>query len=315
MIPPIQFRPYFKPVIWGGQRIASYKGVDVPADNVGESWEISSVPDYVSEVADGPYKGKTLTELINLLGEDLVGSENFKRHGNVFPLLIKFIDASDDLSLQVHPGDELAERRHNCCGKTELWDVIETAPDAKMYVGLTHEITPEEYTRRIADKSIMDVIAVHDSKPGDVYFLPAGCIHAIGAGNLVVEIQQTSDVTYRIYDYERQDNTGAPRKLHTDLAREAIDYVPSSRYKSRITGELLVDCPYYIVHRLQLQNEVRKLPRNRDSFTVVVCLHGEAEITYPGGKMTLSQGSTVLFPSVMTDIKAGGEATILSIQS
>ncbi|MCM1310177.1 MAG: class I mannose-6-phosphate isomerase [Bacteroides sp.] len=312
MIQPVRFTPYLKTVIWGGNKIAQYKGLDTDQKNIGESWEVSAIPNHVSVVADGPYKGKTLTELINLLGAELVGEENFKKYGSTFPLLIKIIDANENLSVQVHPDDDLALKRHNAPGKTEMWNIIASKPDAKVYVGLSRQITPEEYAQRVADNTIMDAVAQYDTAPGDVFFLPAGRIHAIGAGNLLAEIQQTSDITYRIYDYERRDSDGNTRELHTDLAREAIDYTVSPTNKINPTGSLLADCEYFIVHRI---TEGGALPHIRDSFTVVMCLSGEAEIGYPGGSLTIRQGQTYIFPASMRQLAATPGATLLSIQS
>lgn len=313
MIHPFIFTPYLKPVIWGGNKIAKYKGIQTDTKNIGESWEVSAIPNHVSVVAQGPYKGKTLTELINLFGEELVGAENFKKYGNQFPLLIKFIDAADNLSIQVHPNDNLARKRHNSIGKTELWNIISAEPGAKIYVGLSRRITPDEYNQLAASNSIMDVVAKHDSNPGDVYFLPPGRIHAIGAGNLLVEIQQSSDITYRIYDYNRRDHDGNLRELHTDLAREAIDYNIYPAYKSAQTDNaLLADCPYFVAHRITNQGP---LPHTRDSFTAVICLEGQAVINYSGGQVSIKQGQTYLFPASLKNLNATPGATLLSVQA
>ena len=191
----LHFAPYLKSVIWGGERIAPFKGIATDQTCIGESWEISAVPGHVSVVDRGPLKGKKLTELINEYDAELVGEAIYRQFGVNFPLLIKLIDACDDLSVQVHPDDALAQKRHHCPGKTEMWHVIDTAPGAKIYVGLKEKTTPEDYERRVADNSIMDVIAAYDSAPGDTFFLPAGRIHAIGAGKLLAELQETSDIT------------------------------------------------------------------------------------------------------------------------
>lgn len=210
---PLHFSPYLKSVIWGGEAIAPFKGIVTDQKSIGESWEISAVPGKVSVVDRGTFKGKSFTELIEEFGPALVGGKVYETYGKNFPLLIKIIDAKDNLSVQVHPDDELAEKRHHCPGKTEMWHIIDTAPGAKIYVGLKQSITPDEYEHRVADNTIMDVIDSYDSAPGDTFFLPAGRIHAIGAGNLLAEIQETSDITYRIYDYDRRDADGNPRLL------------------------------------------------------------------------------------------------------
>lgn len=316
----LHFTPYLKSVIWGGDRIAPYKGIPAEGSSIGESWEISAVPGHVSVVDRGPLAGKTLTELIGEYGAELVGKDIFKRFGNKFPLLIKFIDAHADLSVQVHPDDRLAGERHNCPGKTELWHIIATAPDAKIYVGFKKSITPDEYERHVSDHTIMDVISSYDSAPGDTFFLPAGRIHAIGAGNLLAEIQQTSDITYRIYDYDRRDSDGKPRELHTAQARDAIDYTVHPSYKSSAHGSLLAECPHFIAHRISSGDTPVMLPNTRDSFTVVVCLDGEADISSENpetGTQThhIKRGETLLFPATLRNIRAEGHSTLLSIQA
>ena len=319
----LHFAPYLKSVIWGGERIAPFKGIATDQTYIGESWEISAVPGHVSVVDRGPLKGKNLTELINEYGAELVGEAIYRQFGENFPLLIKLIDARDDLSVQVHPDDALAQKRHHCPGKTEMWHVIDTAPDAKIYVGLKEEITPEDYERRVADNSIMDVIASYDSAPGDTFFLPAGRIHAIGAGNLLAEIQETSDITYRIYDYDRRDEDGNPRQLHTAEARDAIDYTVYPDYRSNPEGSLLADCDYFIVDNIKSKdNEIIELPHTRESFTIVMCLDGEAEISCSTDSndpdqqtLKIKRGETLLVPATLRSITATGKANLLSIQA
>ncbi len=317
----LHFAPYLKTVIWGGDRLAPYKGIKTNLDCIGESWEISAVPSHVSVADHAPFEGTSLTELIDRFGAELVGERIYAAYGHNFPLLIKLIDARDDLSVQVHPDDELARERHNCPGKTEMWHVIETRPGAKIHVGLTKEITPGEYERRVADNSIMDVIASYDSAPGDTFFLPAGRIHAIGAGNMLAEIQQTSDITYRIYDYDRRDKEGKPRELHTAEARDAIDYTVYPDYRSEPTDSLLAECKYFVVRKHTLDDSPLTLPLDRESFTIVMCLEGEAEIDYStvAGKETktvrIARGDTWLFPATVRNISAKGPADILAIQA
>lgn len=313
------FAPYLKSVIWGGHRLAEYKGLDTPLSNVGESWEISDVPGLVSVVDRGSCKGLTLGQLIDLYGADLLGEDNYRKHGGKFPLLIKFIDAAQNLSVQVHPNDQLAKKRHNSVGKTEMWHILETTDNAKIYTGLSKNITSDEYAARVTDNSIMDVIAEYDSKAGDTFFLPAGRIHAIGAGNLLVEIQQTSDITYRIYDYDRRDASGKPRELHTELAREAIDYKVYSNYKTAPEGDLLVDCNYFKVNHLSSTHTEKSvtIPHDRDSFTIIICTGGLAIISSDSipEQYRIQQGETYLFPASITDLKVSGIATILTVQS
>ena len=231
---PFKFEPYLKETIWGGKQIAEYKGIKACSENIGESWEISGVKGHESIVAEGGTscedKGLTISELIQKYREKLLGEKVYEQFGTDFPLLIKFIDSRQDLSVQVHPDDKLAKERHGCQGKTEMWYIINSKPGAKIYAGLNKHITPEDYVRMTDKETIdghsplMDVIAAHDSHVGDIFFLPAGRLHSIGAGNLLVEIQQTSDITYRVYDFGRRDANGNTRELHIDLAKDAIDY-------------------------------------------------------------------------------------------
>lgn len=318
---PIHFTPYLKSVIWGGERIAPFKGIETDKHQIGESWEVSSVPGHISVVDRGPLTGRTLKELIETYGADLIGPDNYHRYGSTFPLLLKIIDAKTDLSVQVHPDDVIAQQRHNSFGKTELWHIIDVHDDAKIYTGLKSAITPEEYERRVADHTIMDVIAAYDSTPGSTFFLPAGRIHAIGAGNLLAEIQQTSDITYRIYDYDRRDKDGKPRELHTEQAKDAIDYTVYPDYESHPDGTLLAECEYFDVRRIILdgsEKEATPVEHPRDSFTIIMCLEGEAEIIdldNDGASFPITRGETLLFPAVMTRLATRGNATLLSVQS
>lgn len=319
---PLHFAPYLKSVIWGGEQIAPYKGIETSQHEIGESWEISGVPGHVSVVDRGPLKGKTLSELIDIYGADLVGADVYKKYGKEFPLLIKIIDAKADLSVQVHPDDELAHKRHNCPGKTEMWYIMKTAPGAKIYAGLKEKITPDEYERRVADNSIMDVIAAYDSAPGDVFFLPAGRIHAIGAGNLLAEIQETSDITYRIYDYDRRGADGKPRELHTEQARDAIDYTVYPDYRNAPVSSLekeadLVNCSHFDVRRILLDGiSEQQMNHTRCSFMIVMCLEGSAVLSYSDGKtVEISRGETLLFPAVLGNLKASGKGLLLQVES
>ena len=225
MLYPLKFHPVLRTMVWGGDRIAAYKGIETDQPSIGESWEVSAYPGMESVVAEGALAGRTLSSLVEEYRGKLVGEPVYARCGDEFPLLVKFIDARADLSIQVHPDDAMARRVHGeQNGKTEMWYVMDSAPDAHLYSGITRPFTPEEYERLIAEDRIVDVLADHPVKEGDVFFLPAGRIHAICAGTFLAEIQQTSDLTYRIYDYNRPGLDGKPRPLHTDKAKEAIDY-------------------------------------------------------------------------------------------
>lgn len=316
---PIVFKPYLKDVIWGGNRICEYKGIPQDIANIGESWEISEVPGHESVVVEGDYAGLNLTELIAKFKEELLGERVFKKYHGKFPLLIKIIDANDNLSVQVHPNDELAGERHNSLGKTEMWYIIHSEKGAKIYAGLKQSLTPEEYVERIANKTFAHTLAVHDSFPGDVFFLPAGRVHAIGAGNLLAEIQESSDITYRIYDYDRVDANGKGRELHTQQAKDAIDYKVYPEYKNAPLPEdsvdcEMVECEHFSTRRIKLDGE-REFNVDKDSFTVLMCIKGEARIKCKDGETLLPKGRTALLPAKSKTFKMNGIATLIMAHS
>ncbi len=317
-IPPLKFRPILKSAIWGGEKIAPLKGIVTDQKQIGESWEISGVKGNESVVDNGPDAGLTLPQMIEKYGAALVGEYNFEKFGTTFPLLIKIIDAAGDLSLQVHPDDELAQKRHNSLGKTEMWYIVDTEPDAVICAGLEKNITPDEYVAKVADNSLMDVVAHHKSKPGDVFFLPAGRIHSIGAGNLLVEVQETSDVTYRIYDFGRVDaKTGKPRELHVDLAKDAIDYTVYPSYVTKPGASLdgvqeLVSCSHFSVYRIVDEGE-KKLHPVIKSFSTMTCIEGELEVTDDrGNQITLRAGESCLVPAMATLIELKGNGVLIN---
>ena len=314
---PFKFEPYLKSVLWGGEKIAKYKGIVTDQHNIGESWEISGVDGHESVVAEGDDKGLNLRQIIEKYKGDLVGNAVYAKYGDTFPLLVKIIDAKGDLSVQVHPDDTLAKARHNSYGKTEMWYIIDAEEGAPIYAGLSKQITPEEYEKLVADNAIMDVIARHDSHAGDLFFLPAGRIHAIGAGNLLAEIQQTSDITYRVYDFDRRDANGNPRELHTEQAKDAIDYTVYPEYKSEYdrngkSATPLVKCQYFDVKR-EIIDGVSTIDASADSFMIIMCLDGEATITDNlGGVTHVKKGESILVPAVITSMKAEGNATFMT---
>ena len=314
---PFKFEPYLKSVLWGGEKIAKYKGIVTDQHNIGESWEISGVDGHESVVAEGDDKGLNLRQIIEKYKGDLVGNAVYAKYGDTFPLLVKIIDAKGDLSVQVHPDDTLAKARHNSYGKTEMWYIIDAEEGAPIYAGLSKQITPEEYEKLVAENAIMDVIARHDSHAGDLFFLPAGRIHAIGAGNLLAEIQQTSDITYRVYDFDRRDANGNPRELHTEQAKDAIDYTVYPEYKSEYdrngkSATPLVKCQYFDVKR-EIIDGVSTIDASADSFMIVMCLEGEATITDNlGGVTHVKKGESILVPAVITSMKAEGNATFMT---
>ena len=305
MMYPLKFEVILKSILWGGSEICKFKNLSTKLDGIGESWEISQVKDNVSVIANGEYKGKNLTELMQEKGAELLGQHVLDRFGDKFPLLIKFIDARDNLSIQVHPNDKLAIERHNSFGKTEMWYVISAQEGAGLYSGFSKQITPDEYVERVENNTIMDVLQFHPVKSGDVFFLPAGRIHAIGKGIFIAEIQQTSDITYRIYDYNRKDANGKGRELHTALAKDAIDYKMYSDLKTEYTHQenepvLLANCPYFTTNLLEINSEktVKREIADKDSFVIYICMEGEAVMVDNNGcKTELHRGETVLVPA------------------
>ena len=305
---PLKFAPILKQTLWGGDKIVPFKHLNSDVTGVGESWEISDVEGDESVVANGPDKGSTLTEMVRRYREELVGEANYHRFGNKFPLLIKFIDAKQDLSIQVHPNDQLAKKRHNSFGKTEMWYVIDADKGAKLRSGFSQEITPKEYKERVHNNTITDVLQEYEINSGDVFFLPAGRIHSIGAGAFIAEIQQTSDITYRIYDFNRKDANGKTRELHTDLAREAIDYEVLDDYRTDYEAVKdepveLVACPYFTTSLYDMTEEINCDYSELDSFVILICVEGACRlIDDEKNEITLRAGETVLLPATTQEI-------------
>lgn len=311
---PIKFNAWLKTMVWGGEKIAPYKGVSTDEKNIGESWELSGVEGHLSVAVNGPLAGKNIEELISEYKGRLVGEKVYKDYGTKFPLLIKFIDARNDLSIQVHPDDAMAEKKYGkgAKGKTEMWYVIDAEPGAFLLSGLKKEINEEKYVELVNENKITDVLAKHSINAGDVFFLPAGRIHAIGAGAFIAEIQQTSDITYRIYDYGRLGLDGKPRELHTELAKEAIDYKVYPEYKTAYTEKKdeeneVVKCPFFTTSIFDLDKETVKDLSGLDSFMVAVCASGSGKIidyepsdcgcSMNTEEVTIHQGETVLIPA------------------
>ena len=291
---PLKFKPILKSTIWGGEKIIPFKHLDCQQAQVGESWEISDVPGDESVVADGADAGKNLTQMVSEYKGALVGESNYKRFNGKFPLLIKFIDAQQDLSIQVHPDDELAMKRHNSMGKTEMWYVIgNDGGKAHLRSGLSQQITPDQYAAMIADNTICDALSDYAVQPGDVFFLPAGRIHSIGAGCFIAEIQQTSNITYRIYDFNRKDKNGNTRELHTELSKDAIDYTPKQNEPVE-----LVSCPYFTTSVYDLTEKMSMDYTELDSFVIYICMEGACTVTDDeGNTVSLQAGESVLFPA------------------
>ena len=300
---PLKFEPQYLDKIWGGQKIKTVLDKDFGnLPNCGESWEISGVQDHVSVVKNGFLAGNTLEELIEVYMGDLVGDKIYEKFGVEFPLLIKFIDANDDLSIQVHPDDEMSKKRHQAFGKTEMWYVLQADKGSKLNIGFNQEIDQEKYLKKLEGNELTDILNFEEVNEGDVYFMPAGRVHAIGKGILLTEIQQTSDVTYRIYDYNRRDQDGNTRELHTDLALDAIDFEFHEKYKTEYIRKLnestaLVKCPYFTTSLLELDRKLERDFFNLDSFVIYICLDGEIEIEYTEGIENLKKGESILIPS------------------
>ena len=312
----IKFEPLLKQTLWGGSKIIPFKHLDAQLDIVGESWEISGVKDNETIVANGPFKGMSLNQLVREQKELLVGKENYQRFGDEFPLLIKFIDACQDLSIQVHPTDETAHRQGKSRGKTEMWYVLESTPGAQLYNGLKQQITPEQYKEMVENDTITDALARYEVSEGDVFFIPAGRIHAIGAGCFVAEIQQTSDVTYRIYDFKRKDKNGNYRELHTQLASESIDYTVLDNYRAeyehiRNEGVQVATCPYFTTAVYDLMEPMILDYSDLDSFVILIGVKGAGRLICEGEEMPFQMGDTVLLPATTKEVKVEGEVKFL----
>lgn len=315
-----KFEPILKSTLWGGEKIVAYKGMNSDRKQVGESWELSGVKGSESVVAEGPDKGMSLPELIARDGARLLGRHNRERFGGEFPLLIKFIDARQDLSIQVHPDDALALERHQSKGKTEMWYVVAAGEGAHLRSGFARQTTPAEYEASVADDTITDLLADYAVAPGDVFFLPAGRVHSIGAGSFIAEIQQTSDITYRIYDFNRRDAEGKLRELHTELAKGAIDYTVLPDYRTHYESVEnapveLVSCPYFTTSLCVADRPLTLDYTDRDSFVVVICIGGAAALSDGrGDTLPIRQGETVLVPADAAALRLvpDGEVKILT---
>ena len=312
-----KFTPILKNTIWGGTKIAPFKNIQTSLRKVGESWEISGVPGNETIVSGGPDAGRNLNDLVAEQKEALVGKANYDRFGNEFPLLIKFIDARDDLSIQVHPTDEIAHRQGRERGKTEMWYLMPSEPEATLLCGLKKHITPDEYKQMVSEKTIVDAIARYPVHEGDCFFLPAGRIHAIGSGCFLAEIQQTSDVTYRIYDFDRHDDLGRPRELHTELAAESINYDVLPDYQTHYTPVKnqrvqLVECPYFTTSVYDLDQPINLDYTALDSFVILIGLSGAGIVTEADGtRFVLRAGETILLPATTGRLSVEGTVKFL----
>ena len=313
---PLQFDPILKERIWGGEKLKTVLHKEITSKITGESWELSTVEGDVSIISNGEHKGISLQDLINKYPDEVLGTKVHKRFGKQFPLLFKFIDAREDLSIQVHPNDELAKERHNSFGKTEMWYIMQADEGSRIIVGFKEKSNQEKYLESLKNKNLLSVLEQVPTRAGDVFFLETGTVHAIGAGVLLAEIQQTSDITYRIYDFDRVDASGNTRELHVDLALDAINYAVVETQKKYETQKNvfneIVDCPYFTTNVLPLQGTI-EIDKTFESFTVYMCVEGYFEIEYYNEKYTYEKGATVLIPAGMNMFKISGNASILEI--
>ena len=305
---PFLFQPNLHPVVWGGHQLRPYKGLEPNEEPIGESWEVSAVPSSTSIISNGSFQGRDLTSVIAEFPEEILGhAVNEKYHGQL-PLLVTFIDAERDLSIQVHPNDEMAWREHKKMGKSEMWYIIKAAPGSHLYAGFKQQITSDEYFRRIADGTITEVLADHTVKTGDVFYLPAGRVHAICGGIMLAEVQQSSDITYRIYDYNRPGMDGKPRELHTDLAAQALDYHVEQNYRTEYVETdnraiQIIDSPYFDVRVMEIQTPFHRNLLKYDSFVISMCIEGDCKLVMRtnGSEILLKAGHTTLIPAAIAD--------------
>ncbi len=306
---PLKFKPIFKDKIWGGEKMKSVMGLDFkPLPNCGEAWVLSGVKDNESIIENGYLAGNTLNDLVEVYMYDLVGEKIFNDYGNEFPILVKLIDANDWLSIQVHPDDELAKRRRIGRGKTEMWYVLESDEQAQIITGFNRKMDKSTYMHHLNNNSLKEIMNFETADRGDVFYMPSGRVHALGPGIFLAEIQQTSDTTYRIYDWDRVDDEGKSRDLHTDLALDAIDFNVYGDYKTRHETREdqtvnLVSCPYFTTNLIQLaKHSLEKEIDALDSFIIYLCVKGSVEIIYPIGKEDLKAGEAALIPAIMENI-------------
>ncbi|WP_428225692.1 type I phosphomannose isomerase catalytic subunit [Flavobacterium sp.] len=313
---PLQFKPILKERIWGGTQLESFLNKPVVSKTTGESWEISGLEGDVSIVSKGVYAGESLNALISKYPVEMLGAKVYATFGEEFPLLFKFLDAKEDLSIQVHPNDTLAKERHNANGKTEMWYVVQAEENARLIVGFKEDASKEAYLECLKNKSLTSILDDYPVKAGDVFYLETGTVHAIGAGTLIAEIQQSSDITYRIYDFDRKDANGNLRELHVDFALDAINYKKidvKKAYEASLNKEVsLVDSPYFSAAIIDLDGVLDKNNSN-DSFVVYMCVGGVFEIQVEDKKYEFQLGDSVLIPAALTNFQLSGQAKLLEI--
>ena len=308
---PIKFEPILKDKIWGGNKLKTLLNKDSDLLNIGESWEISDVEGDTSVVSNGRLKGKSLKQLLETFKDDIIGEKNYKVFGDTFPLLIKFIDAKEDLSIQLHPNDELAAKRHNSFGKTEMWYVMQADENSNLIVGFNQDVTPDTYLKHLEEKTLTKILNFDKVKEGDTYFIEVGRVHAIGAGVMLAEIQQTSDITYRVYDWDRVDNQGNERELHNDLALDAINFNMKNDFRASYSEtenrpNKMVSCTYFTTRYFHINTTLEK-ENTQDSFLIYICVDGEAEISANSVSERIAKGETILLPAAIKSYQIKAE--------
>ena len=308
MLYPLKFKPVFKEKIWGGQKIRTSLGLDFsPLPNCGEAWALSGVSDCQTVISNGFLAGNELNEIMEIYMDELVGEKVFEKYPDEFPILVKFIDANDWLSIQVHPDDALASKRNIGSGKTEMWYILDADPGAELISGFNRKMDATVYLESLRQRKLKEVLNFEKVKRGDVFFIPSGRVHALGPGILLAEIQQTSDTTYRIYDWDRVDGEGKSRELHTGLALEAIDFSPVDSYRTKYKHAVnkpatLVDCPYFTTNLLEIDRETGKDYSALDSFVLYVCVEGKIGIHAGESRISLTTGEVVLLPATIEEV-------------
>jgi mannose-6-phosphate isomerase len=313
---PIKFVPILKEKIWGGNKLKEVLHKTSEGEKLGESWEISGMENDLSVVENGDLRGRSLDQLLNDFGKELVGKKVFKSFGNKFPLLIKFIDAREALSVQLHPEDRLAMERHDSFGKTEMWYILQADEGAEINVGFNRAVSKNEYLEYLNSKKLTEILNFEKVKKGDAFFIRPGTVHAIGAGVLLAEIQQTSDVTYRLYDWDRVDASGKGRELHTDLALEALDLDLNKDFKKSYnhttnTSNNIANCEYFTTNYLSVEGDLKKDYTNLDSFVIYMCVSGEAVVTVNDNSEVIKIGESILIPAKNKEVRISSKGAEL----
>ncbi|MCX6252904.1 MAG: class I mannose-6-phosphate isomerase [Bacteroidia bacterium] len=318
---PLKFEPVLKEKVWGGNALVTrFNKKPTGSLHIGESWELSAVADNQSIISNGFLAGNNIEELIEVYMDDITGDSVFDKFGSEFPLLIKFIEAKEDLSIQVHPDNALAKERHQAYGKTEMWYILESEKGSKIFTGFKEGVTRQMYEEALRDGKLADLLNVENTEAGDTFFTPAGRVHAIGAGTVLIEIQQSSDITYRIFDWNRKNSGKEQRELHTDLALDAIDFTAAGKCKIKKEPEFnktenLVDCEFFNTNIIRFNSAINKEYYFNDSFVVYICIEGDFLIRWDEASEKVTKGETVLLPALIKEVilEPVGEAMLLEV--